>query len=301
MNGFDLNFRHFQAFVTVARLNSFTRAAQVLHLSQPALTKQVRQLEETLGIRLFDRDTRTVELSRVGREISPVVSQLLREIEAVVFQTREWAAKSRGIVRVAALPSLCSTLLPLAIARFRQLHPGVFVLLHDVLAQRLVNMVMAEEVDFGVGSPASAEPGIRFSVLLSDRMVVACAAGHPLQQYKSVKLSQLVRLPLVLMAADSSVRKLVDSAFASIAQLVKPAYEATYMSTAAGMVKAGLGVAILPSSAIQMGELAGLVTRPISHPAITRDLGILDKSGRFLSPAAQAFLGALNAVAKETT
>ncbi len=301
MNGFDLNFRHFQAFVTVARLNSFTRAANVLHLSQPALTKQIRQFEETLGIRLFDRDTRTVEQSRIGRELSPVVTQLLREIEGVVFNARDLAAKSRGIVRVAALPSLCSAMLPRAIARLRGLHPGVSVALHDVVAQRVVSMVKAEEVDFGVGSLTGAEPGVRFSVLLSDRMVVACAAGHPLQKSRVVKLSRLVRLPLVLMAADSSVRKLVDAAFASIGQLVKPAYEATYMSTAAGMVKAGLGVAILPSSAIQMGEVAGLITRPISDPAITRDLGILDKPGRLLSPAAEALLLTLNEVAHQTS
>src|SRR4051794_18264178 len=97
------------------------------------------------------------------------------------------------------------------------------------------------------------------------------------------------------MTADSSVRKLVDGALASIGQLIMPAYEATYMSTAAGMVKASLGVTILPSSAIQMGELAGLVTRPIPRPAITQELGILEKSARSLPPAAEGFLRAIKA------
>src|SRR4051794_33070645 len=132
MNKFDLNFRHLQAFVTVARLNSFTRAAKLLHVSQPALTKQVRQLEKTLAIRLFDRDTRTVALTSIGSELLPVVAQLLREIEGVVFNSQELAAKSRGILRVAALPSLCSTILPIALARFHTLHPGVSVVLRDV-------------------------------------------------------------------------------------------------------------------------------------------------------------------------
>src|SRR5205823_5495941 len=95
MTRFDLNFRHLQAFVTVARLNSFTRAAKLLHLSQPALTKQVRQLEKTLGIRLFDRDTRTVSLTRIGEDLNPVVAQLLRDIEGVVFNSRDLAAKGR--------------------------------------------------------------------------------------------------------------------------------------------------------------------------------------------------------------
>ena len=188
MNNFDLNFRHLQAFVTVARLNSFTRAAKLLHLSQPALTKQVRQLEERLGIRLFDRDTRTVALTHIGTELNPVVAQLLREIEGVVFNTRNLPAKSRGILRVAALPSLCSTILPCAIARFRELHPGVSVVLRDVVAQRVVSMVKAEEVDFGVGSLSGGDPDVRFTALLSDQMVVAFPAGHPLRQCTAVKL-----------------------------------------------------------------------------------------------------------------
>jgi LysR family carnitine catabolism transcriptional activator len=295
MTHFDLNFRHLQAFVTVARLNSFTRAAKLLHLSQPALTKQVRQLEKTLGIRLFDRDTRTVALTRMGADLNPVVSQLLRDIEGVVFNSRELAAKGRGIIRVAALPSLCSTILPIALTRFRADHPGVSVVLRDAVAQRVVNMVKAEEVDFGVGSAPGGDPDVRFTTLLSDRMVAAFPAGHPLERCKSVKLKQLVRVPLVLMTADSSVRKLVDGAFASIGELIMPAYEAAYMSTAAGMVKAGLGVTILPSSAIQMGELAGLVTRPISDPAILRELGVLEKSVRSLSPAAEGFLQTIKA------
>ncbi len=295
MNKFDLNFRHLQAFVTVARLNSFTRAAKLLHVSQPALTKQIRQLEKTLGIRLFDRDTRTVALTHMGTELNPVVAQLLREIEGVVFNTQELAAKGRGILRVAALPSLCSTILPTALARFRAQHPGVSVVLRDVVAQRVISMVKAEEVDFGVGSAPSPDPDVRFTPLLSDQMVVAFPAKHSLGQCKVVKLKQLVRVPLVLMTADSSVRKLVDAAFASIGQLIMPAYEATYMSTAAGMVKAGLGVTILPSSAIQMGELAGLVTRPISRPAITRELGVIEKPARSLSPAADGFLRTIKA------
>src|SRR5262245_59053704 len=148
MNYFDLNLRQLQTFVTVARLGSFTRAARLLHISQPALTTQVRQLEETLGVRLFDRNTRTVELTRIGKELAPVVTQLLQEIEAVVVNTKELAAQSRGVIRIASLPSISSMILPTAVARFKGLYPGISVVLKDVIAQRLVTMVKAEEVDF---------------------------------------------------------------------------------------------------------------------------------------------------------
>jgi LysR family transcriptional regulator, carnitine catabolism transcriptional activator len=122
-----------------------------------------------LGVRLFDRTTRTVELTRIGKELAPVVTQLLQEIEAVVVNTKELAAQSRGVIRIASLPSISSTILPAAVARFKGNYPGISVVLKDVIAQRLVTMVKAEEVDFGIGSLNVADPEVRFSLLLTRR------------------------------------------------------------------------------------------------------------------------------------
>ena len=106
----DLSLRQIRAFVSVAHLKSFTRAANLLHLSQPALTVQIRRLEDALAVRLLDRNTRTVELTRVGRELAPVFQRLLRELDTVVIDTRDLAAKRYGVVRIAALPSVAAGL-----------------------------------------------------------------------------------------------------------------------------------------------------------------------------------------------
>lgn len=295
MKQIDLNLRQLQAFVTVARLASFTRAAQLLHLSQPALTKQIQQLEETLGVRLLDRNTRTVGTTRIGKELAPAVDQLLREISAVVVNTKELAEKSRGVARIAALPSVSSTFLPRVIAQFKKTYPGISVVLKDVLAERLVEMVKAEDVDFGVGSLNAADPEIQFKVLLTDRIVAVFPPGFGFEKMKAVRLKALGGVPLILTDKESSVRRLVDRAFESIGIFAVPAYEATYMSTAAGMVKAGLGIALLPSSAFESGELAGLNSRPINEPSITRKIGVIQKAGRSLSPAAESLLLSLKA------
>jgi len=299
MNHSDLNLRQLQSFVTVARLGSFTRAARLLHLSQPALTKQVRQLEETLGVRLLDRTTRAVEPTRIGKELAPVVDQLLREIDAVVVNTKELAAKSRGVVRVAALPSISSSILPATVARFQESYPGISVIPRDVLDQPIIAMVKAEAVDFGVGSLNEADPELQFTLLFTDRMRVFFPPGSPLERKKVIELRDLVGLPLVLMDPESSVRKLVDRAFESIGELVPPVIEATYMSTAAGMVRAGLGTTILPTAALEMGDLSGLRSRLIKSPELTREIGVIQKAGRSLSPAADSFLKSLKAVCKE--
>jgi DNA-binding transcriptional LysR family regulator len=240
-----------------------------------------------------------VGLTRIGKELAPVVEQLLREIDAVVINTKELADKSRGVIRVAALPSLSSTILPRAVARYRESYPGISVILKDVLAQRLVAMVKTEEVDFGFGSLNAGDPDVRFTPLLTDRIVVVFPPGSALERRKTIDLSELAGLPLILMDPESSVRRLVDRAFESIGKLPVPAFEATYMSTAAGMVKAGLGVALLPSSAFETGELAGLRSRPIKHSALTREIGVIQKYGRSLSPASESFLSTLKAVCKK--
>ena len=115
----------------VARFSSFTRAADLLHLTQPALTVQIRQLEQALGVKLFDRSTRAVELTRTGRELLPVLERLLGEFDAVVVSTREMATMRYGTVRIAALPSVAATVLPPLIARFKQRHPHIRITVRD--------------------------------------------------------------------------------------------------------------------------------------------------------------------------
>src|SRR3954453_14871843 len=146
----DLSLRQIRAFVSVAHLKSFTRAAALLHLSQPALTVQIRRLEEALGVKLLDRNSRTVELTRVGRELAPVLQRLLRELDSVVIDTHDLATKRYGVVRIAALPSVAAGLLPDVIATFRDANPRVNFVLKDVIASRVLSLVRSEEVDLGV-------------------------------------------------------------------------------------------------------------------------------------------------------
>src|SRR3981189_3311873 len=121
----NFTFDQLRAFVAIARLGSFTRAAKTIHLSQPAVSTQIRHLEEVLGARLFDRSTRSVALSPVGKELAPLLERILRDIEAVALGAKARATLPHGAVTVAALPSISSGLLPLAIARFRERFPAV--------------------------------------------------------------------------------------------------------------------------------------------------------------------------------
>lgn len=286
----NLNLRHLEALVAIARTGNFTRAAQALHVSQPSLTVQVRQLEETLGVRLLDRNTRSVKLTQIGKELTPVIQRLVREIEAVVHNAHELSTGDRGLVSVAALPSVSSTILPRIIARFREQSPGVSVTLRDAVAQRVAALVQSEDVDFGIGSFPDTAPELQVTPLFTDRMRVIFPRGSPLAHKQIISLKLLAGFPMILMDQQSSVRVLVNRAFESIGHFPAPAYEVTYMSTAVGMVKAGLGITFLPSSALELSELSGMRSRVLNHPGLTRKIAAIQKSGRSLSPAAEGLL-----------
>jgi DNA-binding transcriptional LysR family regulator len=294
----NANLRQFHAFVTVARLGSFTRAARLLNLSQPALTVQIRQLEETVGVRLFDRSTRMVELTPIGRELAPRLERVLHEIDAVMVSTRDLASHIKGTVTIGALPSLSSKLIPSTIAEFQKQYPGIVVKLRDVLANLIVRLVKEEVVDFGIGTLRMPDPDIQFTPLLTDRLGVIFPAGHPVEHRRILTLKYLTAFPLILMDAETSVRDLVDHAFESIGEVAVPAFEAVYPSTALAMVKAGLGLTIQPSSSMELASSRGLKFRTIRHHGLTRQIGVIQNARRSLSPSAEAFIQMMKTTCK---
>jgi LysR family transcriptional regulator, carnitine catabolism transcriptional activator len=295
----NITLRQLQAFCTVARLGSFTKAANALHTTQPALSVQIGQLEEALRLRLFDRTTRAVAITRVGEELLPRAERTLAELAGIIDSASGLGAKNAGRVVVAALPSVASSFLPEAIASFRAKFPNVDIVLRDGLGGQIADLLRSGEVDFGVTGEAASDAELHFAVLGSDEMMAVTIPGHPLEKLKRVTLEALLEHPLILMSLGSSVRRLVDSAFAERGMLVSPVQEPVYMSTAVAMVRAGLGVALLPSSASELRAASDLRCHHIAHRGMSRQIGIVLKRGRSLSPAAEEFERFLRSLARK--
>jgi LysR family transcriptional regulator, carnitine catabolism transcriptional activator len=278
--------RHIRAFLAAARIGNFTRAAAGLHISQSAFTVQIRQLEDALGVTLFDRSKRRVALTAAGRDVLVPLERVLVDAEAVVVQTRQLTGLRRGIVRIAALPSLAAELLPLTIHEFRQRYPGIMVEIRDVVAESVVESVRREDVDFGVGTRMRMDREITGSPLLEDRLCAFAPLGHLLARRDSVNLRDLVQYPLILTARDSSVRDILDRALRSEKLLLSPAFEVNYMSTAIGLVRAGLGIAVLPEAAVGAEQVREVRRLLISRPSLSRRIEIIRRKDRSLSSAA---------------
>jgi DNA-binding transcriptional LysR family regulator len=287
-----MNIMQVKAFLTVARVNSFTRAAELLHVSQPALTVQVRQLEEFLNLKLFDRNTRHVRLTRSGHDLVPVFQNLLVEFESVVENARGIAAKRKGLIHLGCLPSFATTHLPTIIADFRKIHPQVSFVVKDSTGGRIMAMIRSDDVEFGISDVDPSWPDLEFTELYRDKIHAVFPKSHPIAKLKKITLDDISKYPLVLLDSESNSRTVLDGAFVSRGRLVTPACEVSYTSTAIGMVRAGLGITLLGSLVIEASNVHSfpeLQFRSIPDPTFVRRIGLIRKKKRSLTPSAQSF------------
>jgi LysR family carnitine catabolism transcriptional activator len=288
----DAELRHIRAFLAIVREGTFTRAAAVLGMSQPTLTVQIRQLEVALGVRLFDRNNRRVTLTSAGRDLVAPLERLIFDVEAIAARTQDLAFHRRGVVTVAALPSLAASLLPRAMAALAEAHSGIVVRVRDMPAAAIIDAVKRGEADIGLGSVLRPDPELDARPLFTDRLCAYVPYGHPLAEQRAVTLKALARWPLILTGRDSSVRQLIDRGVEAERLPIQVTQEVTYMSTAIGMVSAGLGVAILPESAVATEGGAGPRAVAIQAPVLRRTLVVLSLKSRTLSPAATKLIEA---------
>ena len=166
-------------------------------------------------------------------------------------------------------------------------------MLKDVITKRVLSLVRTEEVDLGVLGGDFVEPDLEIVHTAQDRMHVVFPTEHPIGAVPEITLDVLANHPLILMDPDTSVRAIVDGAFIAAGRLPIPACEATYMMTAVGMVRAGLGLAILPASAREIRAEPSLRSRLIDEPGFERPVLVIKKAGRTLPPMAESFLAQL--------
>ncbi len=285
----DINVRQLRTFIAVAHLGSFTRAADMLNLTQPTLTVQIRKLEEALEVKLLDRNTRKVSLTRVGKTLLPVFQRLIEDLDAVINDARDIAAMRRGVVRVAALPSIAASVLPGAILTFRKTHSGASFVVKDAVADRILGMVREEEVDIGVMGGTYRDLDVEILFEKQERLLVVFPKRHKLAKLSSISIDDVAACPIVMLNPSTSVRTVVENAFMDAGKTINAASEAIYMMTAVGMVSGGLGVTILPESAREIDAFPGIACAPINSPGFSRTVSVIARKGRTLPPMSELF------------
>ena len=236
-----------------------------------------------------------MQLTRVGRELLPVFSRLLTQFDAAIAGAKDLANLRDGWVRVSVLPSVAAASLPTLISNFRVRHPRITFVLRDAVNSRICELVRSDEVDLGIVHRESAMQEFDAIDLFEDRLHAVYPAGHALESLGSVTLAAVARHPLVLMDHHTSVRSLVDRALLMANKSSVPACEATYITTAIAMVEAGLGVAVLPSTGLNLQLYPDVRSAPIADRSLVRSVSVIVRKGVSLSPPAASFLEAMKA------
>jgi len=284
--------KQLEAFVAIARTGSFSAAARIVHVSQPALTAVIKNLEQQLGVALFERTARGVTMTTAGRELLPTVDRLLTELNETLANLLSGTAPRGGTVTVACIPSAGSLFLPPLIASFNRLHPTVRIDLRDAMTENreIVRMVRAGDIDCGVASPMPDAAELQFRHLYDDELVALAPPGWVGEGVESLTWKQLSTLPLIGMATNSYLRLLIDQTFAAIGIAKRPAIEVSLITTAIGMASAGVGAAVLPLRAARACDLGSVRMLALTEPTVRRPIGFLYRSMAELAPAAKQFL-----------
>ena len=291
--------RQLRAFMAVYELRKLGAAAEQLHVTQSAVSVLIRQLEEGLGARLFDRTTRSLQPTQAAEEAIVVATRILRDVDLLGEGMGEIAGVRRGRVSIAVTPTLAGILLPEAVRKFSMSHPDVRVLIDDCAPDQFMARVTGEHVDFGIGTPEGSAAGVDLQTLMRDPLSVVLPRDHAFAAKKSVRWADLAGEPVITVRPGYGIRPLIDRTAAQAGVKLQVTNDVTFLSTALWMTRSGLGVSIMPAAFAQaeQGSPAGeaLAVRPLAAPRVTRDIMIVTRRGRSLPPACLRFVQVLRA------
>ena len=285
-----MDFENLRTFLEVSRLKSFSRAAQKLLRTQPAVSAQIRSLEQEVGSRLFERDGGKVTFTAAGRLFEPFAEYCVERQRHILLAIAEQERAPRGEVAISANEATHLYVLPQVFAQFRRQYPRV--VLSAVRAERLrtIENVVNREVDFGVVSLPVQDARLAVEPIHRDELALVAPSGHPLAGRATVRLQETAKYPL-LLPAHGRRREQLDELFRVNEILPRVAMEVESSEMLKRYIAVGLGLGFLPRTNVAEEERSGTLC-PLSLDGVrlARDLALIFRRDRQLSRAAQEFL-----------
>ena len=283
----NVTLRQLRAFIAVAETGHFTRAAEFLDLSQSSVSTLVRELEENLALRLFDRHTRMLRLTSAGSEILPLARKAVADLDSVIGSSRQLTSLGRGRVSVAAASVQAALLMPRFIRLFAIKYPGVQVVLRDVAQHEVPQMVRSGEVDFGLGTASDTRQDLSAQTFSSELFCAVLPPEHALQRKRDVTWRDLADYTLIGPPSGNPLREQLDFALAREGISLTRQYEVLLPLTIVGMVAGGLGVGVVTTALGRLAQALGLTMKKLSAPVVRHEVSLIMHPERSLSPAAQ--------------
>jgi len=280
-----INLKLIQGFICVAEHKSFREAAALSGLSQSAISSQIKRLEEQLGVILFHRTTRRVQLTAEGEELLACAERAINEVELGLKKIQEAVDVRQGRISFACSPTIALGRLPPILAAFEAEYPDIELIVQESTAAQLLEHVRAQRVEFGIGPVIDAND-LNFVPFMDDPLRALIPVSFGGDKVEAVSLRDLQKYPLLLLDRTTALRQLIEEAAEEQGIVLNTRYQFTQAQTLISMSAYGLGVAILPQVAIPEILPPSLRVVPITNPSLSRQLAIITLRGHSLSPAA---------------
>jgi DNA-binding transcriptional LysR family regulator len=277
-----------QAFVKVAELGSFTRAAERLALTQTGLTRRIQRLESFVGLPLLDRTTRHTALTAAGREFLPLAQRVVEDLTHGLERLRTTARLSAGDVTLATMPAVVYQRLPAVLSAYAQRFPENRVMLLERSGVLVTEAVRRGDAEFGIHISQEGQDDLAEEVLAADPLVLVCHPEHAMAARAAVAWAELRERDLITLGGTSGNRALVELQLEKAGLPKRGRIVVENTPSALALAATGVAAAILPSVAGRGSLLGTLVEVPLVEPVIHRSLSLVRRRRETLTPAAEA-------------
>lgn len=288
-----LTLKQLHAIAAVYRTGRVSAAAERLHITQSAVSVLIRQAEETLDLRLFDRTTRSLEPTVATEQAIGMIERILGDLDALGETMSELRTLDRGQVRLTATPATGQAFLPGTVRRFRKAHPAISLVLDDCAPNQFLSKIRQQRVEFGVGLPPPDRSEFDWHTLHEDALCLVCPTDHPLAARARVRWDELGEEPLVLSRRDYGVRDLVERALSRQGLRPRIVSEVGFIGSAFWLAEAGVGLCVVPSGLSRSFLGEGLRAVALVDPVVTRPVAVVTRRGISLSPPCRGFVDML--------
>lgn len=281
--------RQLRAFVAIYESGQISAAAEILSITQPAATVLLRELEDRMGVRLFERTTRALRRTEAAVLAFEFAQRALAEIEAMGRSMSQVAAGRAGSLRIAVTGTTIQTILPTLMSRYLRSYPEIKITLEECSPMEFAQRISDERVDVGIGRLTKPIPGFLEHVISTDELV---AVGLPddLLPKDEISWNQMATKPAILVQRGYALRRTIDAAAAEAQVELQIAYEVSLVTTALALAGGGLGVAVVPRKIVPTCAVKDLAVCTLTHPKVLRNTSLIHRSDRNLTPTAAAFL-----------
>ncbi|MGO2512084.1 LysR family transcriptional regulator [Marinomonas polaris] len=276
----NLSIKQLRAFLALSDHDSFTQAAKRFNLSQPAFSTLIASLEDEIGYRLFDRDTRKVELNANGIHFIEIARRLILDYDEAINEIEARASGKDGTLTLSVLPSLAVEWLPEILAQYSTMHPQTQIKLNDTQWNQCLKSIVNSQADLALTASQPATNIFDSSYLFSDKFYLLCHVNHPLAQNKKVKLNDLYKYPFIGFSQRTSIRQYTDKLFESQGKQIKYSLEVQQLTTMMGLISANYGIGITSGLTLFQFKHQNIAIVPFEDVDLERDIYLVSLKNR---------------------